>query len=143
MLFEDTFGWQAREPTIGNNMVSTLFNRLGGEDAVLAAVTLFYEKVLANDHISPFFAGLDMEKQIDKQIAFMTMAFEGPNNYTAKDLAVAHAPLLLRGLDDTHFDAIVRLLGESLFELEVDQTMVDEVLGVVEATREAVMGRAK
>jgi len=120
-----------------------LFERLGGEDAVAAAVTLFYGKVLADDHVSPFFSDLDMGKQIDKQIAFMTMAFDGPNEFTGKDLVTAHAPLVRRGLDDSHFDAIARCLDETLKELEIAPATIAEVLEVVEGTREAVLGRAE
>ncbi len=39
-----------------------------------------------------------MDKQVNKQIAFMTMAFGGPHNYTGRDLRTAHARLVERGL---------------------------------------------
>src|SRR5690606_10004280 len=51
------------------------FQRLGGEAAVEAAVVSFYERVMADPALSPFFEHLDMGAQIKKQIAFMTMAF--------------------------------------------------------------------
>lgn len=121
--------------------MTTLFERLGGEDAVVAAVQLFYAKVLADDRVNPFFRDLDMGMQIDKQIAFMSMVFDGPNPYSGKDLATAHAPLVESGLDDTHFDAIVSLLEETLEALEFARPLIDEVLVVVEKTRDGVFGR--
>jgi hemoglobin len=66
--------------------MSTLFEQLGGEAAVDAAVGIFYRKVLADDRINSFFEGVDMEKQAAKQKAFLTMAFGGPHNYTGKDM---------------------------------------------------------
>ena len=50
--------------------------------AVDAAVDIFYRRVLNDDLISHFFASVDMGRQIDKQKAFLTMAFGGPNHYS-------------------------------------------------------------
>lgn len=46
----------------------SLFERLGGKGAVEAAVDVFYKKVLADPQLSPFFAGLDMARQRNKQV---------------------------------------------------------------------------
>ncbi len=107
----------------------------------MSAVTLFYEKVLADPELARFFAGMDMPAQIKKQIAFMTMAFEGPHTYTGRDLAEAHAPLVENGLNDDHFDRASACLKASLEELSVSGTVIAEVLDVVERTRDAVLGR--
>lgn len=121
----------------------SLFGRIGGEDAIMAAVSLFYEKVLADASLAPFFAGLDMPKLVDKQVAFMTMAFGGPHSYTGRDLALAHAPLVARGLSDLHFDKVAECLRSSLQELEVSESLIVEVLALVETTRDAVLCRSK
>src|SRR6188472_1659759 len=83
----------------------TLYDRIGGEAAVLAAVDLFYEKVTADEVTRSYFEGLDMEAQVRKQVAFMTWAFGGPSEYKGRDLRAAHKVLVLRGLGDEHFDA--------------------------------------
>lgn len=59
-----------------------LYEQIGGQPAVDAAVDIFYRKVLSDDRISHFFEGVDMEAQIGKQKAFLTVAFGGPNNYS-------------------------------------------------------------
>lgn len=121
---------------------STLYDRLGGEDAVLAAVDLFYAKVLADDLTRPFFEGLDMAAQTRKQLAFMTRAFGGPVVNQGRDLRTAHAELVRRkGLGDAHFDAIARHLRATLSELGVAPDTVAEALSIVEATRDEVLGR--
>ena len=56
-------------------MTQSLYDQLGGEPAVNAAVDIFYRKVLADDRISRFFEGVDMEEQAAKQKAFLTMVF--------------------------------------------------------------------
>lgn len=123
--------------------MGSLYERLGGEDAVTAAVVLFYRKVAAAERVARFFEGLDMERQIEKQIAFMTMVFGGPSRYTGRDLAAAHSDLVARGLGDREFDAIASLLRETLVELSIDPALISEVLALVEATRGQVLGRAQ
>ena len=119
----------------------SLFERLGGEAAIEAAVVGFYERVMSDPTLAPFFDGFDMGAQIKKQIAFMTMAFAGPNRYTGRDLRTAHAPLVARGLNDGHFDSVQVHLRTTLEELGVDPATVAEVAGIVETTRRDVLGK--
>lgn len=119
----------------------TLYERLGGEAAVNAAVDIFYRKVLADDRIAHFFDDIDMERQAAKQKAFLTMAFGGPNNYTGLDMRKGHAHLVKRGLNDTHFDAVVENLAATLTELGVSQGDIDEVASICESTRDDVLNR--
>src|ERR1700743_3006962 len=89
----------------------SLYEQIGGAGAVEAAVDRFYRKVLTDARVSRFFEGVDMDRQRAKQKGFRTMAFGGPHNYTGKDMRTGHAPLLKMGLDDSHVDAIIELLG--------------------------------
>ena len=75
----------------------SLYERIGGEVAVLAAVQIFYRRVLEDERTGKYLAALDMEQQIKKQTAFMTWAFGGPNEFKGRDLRTAHAPLVQRG----------------------------------------------
>src|SRR4051812_12709651 len=100
--------------------MSSLFERLGGESAVEAAVVRFYDKVMDDPSLAPFFENLDMDRQIQKQIAFMTVAFGGPNKYTGVGLRTAHQRLVNTGLNGGHFDSIAVHLKTTLEELGVD-----------------------
>ncbi len=120
----------------------TLYERIGGEAAVTAAVDVFYDKVMADERTRPFFAGLDMAAQIKKQVAFMTVAFGGPSAYRGRDLRTAHAALVRdKGLNDTHFDAVAAHLKATLLELNVPPALVDEALAIVAGTRDQVLSR--
>jgi hemoglobin len=119
----------------------TLFEQLGGETAVEAAVDVFYRKVLADYRINRFFDGSDMEKQAAKQRAFLTMAFGGPNNYTGTDMRTAHAKLVKIGLSGSHFDAVMEHLGATLSELDVPPALIEQVLALAETTRNDVLGK--
>lgn len=119
----------------------TLFDQLGGAAAVEAAVDKFYRKVLSDDRVSRFFEGVDMDRQRAKQKAFLTMAFGGPHNYTGKDMRNGHAHLVKMGLNDSHVDAIIELLGTTLKELGVADGLIQQVAAIAESTRNDVLDR--
>ncbi|HHJ80671.1 MAG TPA: group 1 truncated hemoglobin [Candidatus Tenderia electrophaga] len=119
----------------------TLFERIGGEAAVDAAVDIFYRKVLADDRINKFFEGVDMGKQSAKQKAFLTMAFGGPSSYSGKDMREGHAHLVAKGLNDSHFDAVMENLGATLTELGVPGDLIAEAAAIAESTRNDVLGK--
>ena len=106
-----------------------------------AAVDLFYRKVLTDSRISSFFEGVDMDRQIAKQKAFLTMVFGGPANYSGKDMRVGHAHLVSRGLNDSHVDAVIENLGATLKELGVAQPLIDQVAALANSVRNDVLGR--
>lgn len=122
-------------------MNDSLFEQIGGEAAVDAAVDIFYRKVLSDDRINHFFGGVDMGKQAAKQKAFLTMAFGGPNNYTGEDMRTGHAHLVKDGLNDSHFDAVVENLANTLKELNVADNLIEQVGAIAESTRNDVLGK--
>src|SRR5689334_7777811 len=113
-----------------DTLTGSLYEQLGGQAAVEAAVDSFYRKVLADDRVSHFFEDTDMERQIAKQKAFLTMAFGGPHNYSGRDMRAAHAPLVQKGLNDEHVNAIIELLGATLRELGVSEELIGQVAGI-------------
>jgi methyl-accepting chemotaxis protein len=122
---------------------ATLFERLGGAPAVEAAVEVFYGKVLADPRINSFFDGVDMHRQSRSQKAFLTMLMGGPNGYTGASLRNSHRGLVVRGLNDVHFDAVVEHLANTLRELGVSETDVAEVGVLAASAREDVLGRGE
>jgi hemoglobin len=127
--------------TILTTEKQALYQQLGGSAAVDAAVDVFYRKVLTDDRVSAFFDGVDMDRQAAKQKAFLTMAFGGPHNYSGADMRRAHAHLVARGLNDSHFDAVLELLGQSPAGLNVAPNLIAEVAAIAETTREDVLNR--
>lgn len=122
-------------------MSNDLYQKLGGEPAVNAAVDVFYRRVLSDDRISRFFDDVDMERQAAKQKAFLTMAFGGPVNYTGADMRRGHAHLVAQGLNDSHFDAVVEDLVGALQELNVPAELIAQVGVICESTRNDVLGK--
>ena len=121
---------------------TSLYDRIGGEAAIVAAVDVFYGRVLEDELLSPFFKGLDMQSQMRKQVAFMTWALGGPSEYRGKDLRTAHAALVKeKGLSDSHFNAVIRHLTATLQQLGVGAAEVNEAVSQISALRPEVLDR--
>lgn len=120
---------------------ASLYDRLGGEAAVNAAVEIFYGKVLGDYRINRFFDKTDMNKQAAHQKAFLTFAFGGPNNYTGRSLRDGHARLVKLGLNDSHYDAVIEHLAATLTELNVPGELIAEVAAIAESVRGEILGR--
>jgi hemoglobin len=131
----------AAEAAAAEKKGPSLYEQLGGEKAVEAAVKVFYDKVLADDRVNGFFKGVDMDRQRMMQKEFLTFAFGGPNNYKGRDLRTAHAHLVQKGLNDTHFDVIVEHLGATLKELGVKDELIKQAADVANSVRNDILGK--
>ena len=127
------------EPAPEKEVDKSLFDKLGGEAAVNAAVDLFYRKVLADDDLAPFFETIDMAEQHKKQKAFLTMAFGGPNSYTGKDMTKAHAKLVKMGMNEKHFNLVMKHLGDTLTELNVPGELIEQAAGIALSVKDDVL----
>jgi hemoglobin len=133
--------FSGKAPAAPASPAGSIYERLGGEAAVNAAVDIFYRKVLRDDRIKRFFDNTDMTKQAAKQKAFLTMAFGGPHKYTGEDMRRGHAHLVMQGLNDSHFDAVMEHLGATLTELKVPGNLIAQCATIAESTRKDVLGR--
>jgi len=89
----------------------TIFERYGGFATVRKVVSTFYEYVLEDEVVSPYFAGIDMRRQIDHQSKFVSMVMGGPASYSDDHLERVHRPL---GIDHAAFVVIAGLLQEAM-----------------------------
>ncbi len=55
-------------PVRGTSRTSTLYDKLGGKDAVKVATDRFYERIVGDAQVAHFFEGLDMKTQRAKQV---------------------------------------------------------------------------
>ncbi len=136
---KDTSGNHASAPATEDQR--SLYEQLGGAAAITQAVNIFYDKVLKDDRIKHFFDGVDMDNQAAKQKAFLSLAFGGPNNYSGADMRRGHAHLVTKGLNDSHFDAVMENLGATLKELNVPANLIAQAAAIAESTRKDVLGK--
>ena len=114
-----------------------LLHRIGGPAALEAAVDIFYEKLVQDANLVPFFDSVNIEKLKDHQRKFLTLAL----TEIPKDIDVAvlmkekHKRLFAMGLNETHFDLVVGHLEESLRGLQVQDQWIGEILGIIAPLR--------
>ena len=82
-------------------------------------------------------------KQAAKQKAFLTMVFGGPANYSGLDMRKGHQHLVKMGLNDSHVDVVIELLGETLTELGVPNDKIAQVAAIANSVRDEVLDRPK
>lgn len=68
----------------------SLYQRLGGSEAISAVVDKFYEIMLLDDRLSHYYKQSDLDKLRTRQKQFITMVSGGPNNYKGTDMKTAH-----------------------------------------------------
>jgi truncated hemoglobin YjbI len=110
-----------------------LYDRIGGDQAMDIAVDLFHRKLVEDDLVGRFFDDVDMAAQRLKQQSFLAMAFGGPYQCGGVELVSK------MGLEARHFDQLSAILRETLEELKVGVPDIEEVMQVIETTREAIL----
>src|SRR4051812_22175063 len=107
-------------------MEQSLYEKLGGEEAIAKVVDYFYnELVLKDETVNHFFEHTDMDKQRRHQAKFISFALGGPNQYSGNSMAKAHQGM---NLQPAHFDAIVHHLHDALAHYGVSETDIDTAL---------------
>jgi hemoglobin len=117
----------------------SLYHKLGGKNAIDAAVEAFYVKILADERINHFFEDINMKSQRRKQKEFLSAAFGGPVPWTGKDMRRAHEDL--PGLNDSHFDVVAGHLQSTLEDLKVPADLIAQVMAIAASTRSDVLNR--
>ena len=118
----------------------SLFERLGGDDAVEAAVDIFYRRVMSDGDLKPFFEDVDMDRQSFMMRIFLTGAFGGPQAYSGRSLRASHERLVKeKGLGEKHFAAVAGHLKATLDELGIESDLADEVMAIAASTHDDVL----
>lgn len=117
----------------------TLYDRVGGQQALPSIVEDLYRRVLADPLLEPFFRDVDIDRLKKKQTEFLTSVFDGPaDSFSGADLASAHHG---RGIEREHFSAFVGHLAESLEEHDVAPQDVDQAITRVATYVDDITGR--
>lgn len=119
----------------------SLYQQIGGEPAIETALDVFYGKVMKDPRVSVFFDGLDVQRIKRKQKAFLTMAFGGPDQYDGRTLRAAHRRAVEKGLDEPVYEIFMGHFRETLQELELPESKIEEVMGIADNGRADVLNR--
>jgi len=123
--------------------MKTLFERIGGDAAVLATVNELHCRLRTDTRLAPLFAGIEADHLQQHQRHFLALAMGGPNAYTGRELGRAHRGLVKRqGLCDGDFDRMLQHLDDSLAAVGVAAPLRAETRSLANRMRDAVLGRA-
>jgi hemoglobin len=116
--------------------VASLFDRVGGFGTLSKIVLSFYDRVLDDDVLAPYFADVDMRRLIDHQTKFVAFLMGGPASYTDEHLRLAHARL---GIDGEAFEQMAEVMRETLEDFRLADRDVDHVIAQIRARRELIV----
>lgn len=114
----------------------TIYDSIGGAAAVRAAVDDFYDRVLADPGLAPFFAQTDLQRLKAHQRSFIAAAIGGPEIFAGRDMATAHAGL---GIADAQFDAVVTHLVDTLAGLGVPADTIGQIGAALAPLRASIV----
>ncbi|KAB2334699.1 group 1 truncated hemoglobin [Cytobacillus depressus] len=115
----------------------TLYDKVGGEEAIQKVVDYFYsELVLKDPTVNQFFEKTDMEKQRRHQTKFISFALGGPKQYTGASMAKAHQGM---NLQPEHFNAIAKHPHDALAHFGVEEKDIDQALNKVNTLRDDIL----
>ncbi len=117
----------------------TLFERVGGEKTIKELIHDFYDRVLADPELKPFFKNTSMDKLRRMQREFFSVALDGPITYTGRPLNYVHHG---RGITHHHFALYVGHLIDTLQGRGIDEQDVQDIIGRIRTYTEDITGDA-
>lgn len=114
----------------------TVFDRLGGHDAVESVVNDFYDRVLSDERVIHHFEDSDTTELRAHQVQFISAVTGGPVEYSGDDMREAHRGM---GITDEEFDVVADRLDTALAENDVADEDREQVLTEVEELRPEIV----
>jgi len=118
---------QKSEPTAMMESKS-LYDRLGGKDAITAVVDQFVANVAADPRVNAAFAGVDIPHFKQCLVDQICEGTGGPCKYMCRSMKDSHAGL---GCTQDNFNAIVEDLVAALNQFNVPQQEQSELLAIL------------
>ncbi|MCV7091574.1 group I truncated hemoglobin [Mycobacterium interjectum] len=107
---------------------ATIYERIGGHEALEVVVEDFYVRVLADNHLSGFFTGTNMNRLKGRQVEFFAAALGAPEPYTGAPLKQVHQG---RGITMHHFSLVAGHLANALAAAGVSSATVTDILSAI------------
>jgi hemoglobin len=117
----------------------TLYQRLGGYDAVAAATDDVIPRLLNDPLLKPYFDHMSQDgtrKLRQHFVDFLVSAAGGPAYYVGRDMRTTHAGM---GISDADWQAFVAATRATLQQLHVPERESGEVLTLVETTKQEIV----
>ncbi len=120
---------------------TTLYERLGGYDAITAVVNNLLPRLSSDPLLARFWAnrstdGVEREKQL--LIDFLCSSAGGPLFYTGRDMATSHRGM---GITEDDWSAFMGHLYATLDEFSVPDIERGEVISFIESTKADIVDK--
>lgn len=115
----------------------TLYQRIGGADAVPALVERFYSAVLRDPILKPYFANVALERLKYMQVEVLTAALGGPVRYGGYPITLLHRHL---GITLAAFQRFVQILFDVLQQYHLSEQECYDVIGRLDLYSNDVVG---
>lgn len=125
-------------PAAAQTAPRTLYERLGGKDALTAVVSELWAVVGADARINRHFAQTRPEAFAGQLVDFLCQASGGPCQYKGKDMLAAHTGM---HLTDGDFNALAEDTAVVLDRFKVPATEKGEVMDMLGGLKPSVVGR--
>jgi len=106
----------------------SIFERIGGEATVRAAINGMYTRILGDVVLRPFFKNADVERIREQQVAFFAQALGGPARYRGRGMRELHADMKI---EQRHFDRMLQHLVAAFRAQNLDQGLVEEIVAAL------------
>jgi len=123
---------------MGMTPQKSLYERLGGKEAITAVVDDFVANVAADNRINGFFAKTNIPRLKANLVDQICQATGGPCTYTGRDMKAAHKGM---GITDANFNALVEDLQKSLNKFKVPEKEQGELLGILGSLKPQIVGQ--
>jgi hemoglobin len=129
-------GGKKPDTTTNTAEAKSLYDRLGGKDAITAVVDEFVANVAADTRINAMFANADIPAFKGKLVDQICEATGGPCKYTGKNMKDAHTGM---NITDADFTALVEDLVKALDKFKVPEKEKNELLGALGAMKDDIV----
>jgi hemoglobin len=107
---------------------ASLYETIGGHEALEVVVEDFYCRVLDDDHLASFYAGSNMKCVKARQVEFLSAVLGGPGPYTGTPMRQVHEG---RGITMHHFAMVAAHLADSLCAAGMHPDTITEILQAI------------
>jgi hemoglobin len=114
----------------------SIYERIGGRDAVEAVVSDFYDRVLEDPVLEPYFEDTDMQELYSHQVTFISAVAGGPVEYDGDDMETAHEGM---GITEEAFAHVAEHLEAALRENDVADDDINAILTEVAAMEDDIV----
>ncbi len=119
--------------------MTTIYEEIGGRESIEKMVTAFYQRVLNDPLLQPFFQHTSVEKLQKMQVAFFSVALGGPEPEVQISLSDVHRG---RGIQSRHLTRFTDHLMETLKAVGIEEKSAVKVYERIATYSNDVLGDA-